>query len=145
MKALVVRVHKAEVWTDNRLVSSIGGGIVVFIGIDRKDTYDSLVKIAEKVANLRIFKDDKGKLQFSVRDKNYAVMCVSNFTLCANTERGRRPSFEKAMMPSAAEKLYNNFIMVLESKGIKVEKGIFGVHMDIKLEMDGPVNIVIEE
>mgnify|MGYP000362526293 CR=1 FL=1 len=145
MKALVVRVHKAEVWSDNRLVSSIGGGIVVFIGIDRKDTYDSLVKIAEKVANLRIFEDDKGKLQFSVRDKNYAVMCVSNFTLCANTEKGRRPSFEKAMMPSAAEKLYNNFIMVLESKGIKVEKGIFGVHMDIKLEMDGPVNIVIEE
>ncbi len=145
MKALVVRVHKADVWVDNRIISSIGDGIVVFIGIDRKDTYDSLVKIAEKVANLRIFEDDKGKLQFSVRDKNYAVMCVSNFTLCANTEKGRRPSFEKAMMPSAAEKLYNNFIMVLESKGIKVEKGIFGVHMDIKLEMDGPVNIVIEE
>ncbi len=144
MKALVTRVRNAQIFVEGKEVSSIGRGIVVFLGISTDDREDDLVKMADKIVNVRIFENDKGKLHFSVLEKGYGLMCISNFTLCARTDKGRRPSFEEAMAAAQAEKVYQHMILVLESKGIKVAKGVFGAHMDIKLEMDGPVNIVIE-
>lgn len=144
MKALVVRVSEAKVLVDGDVVSSISEGMVLFVGLARNDTNSDLVSLAERVANLRIFEDEKGKLNHSVKDKKLFILCIPNFTLCADTKRGRRPSFEQAMEPGAASKLFEDFILLLESKGIKVRKGVFGKHMDIELTSDGPVNIILD-
>lgn len=143
MKALVVRVHKARILIKGEIFSSMGRGIVVFVGIDKKDTDLSLTKMAEKIVNLRIFEGDNGKMQFSVKDKEYSIMCISNFTLCSNTSKGRRPSFEDVCPLPSAREMFDNFVMLLRSKGVEVKEGKFREHMDIEVEMDGPVNIVI--
>ncbi len=145
MKALVVRVHKAEIKVREKIISSIKDGIVLFLGIAKKDTDESLLRIADKVVNLRIFEDEKGKLQFSLKEKNCSLMCISNFTLCANTNKGRRPSFEEVMCAKDAREIFDNFVVLLRSKGIDVKEGIFGEHMEIDLEMDGPLNIVLSD
>jgi len=143
MKALVIRISKAKVSVGDNIVSSIGKGLVLFIGLAREDANSDLVSIAEKIVNLRIFEDESGKLNHSVKDKRFSVLCIPNFTLCADTKRGRRPSFEQAMEPGQANKLFEDFIMLLESKGVEVKKGSFGKHMDIELTSDGPVNIIL--
>jgi D-tyrosyl-tRNA(Tyr) deacylase len=100
--------------------------------------------MAEKVLNLRIFENEEGKLNYSVKDRGYQILCISNFTLCANTEKGRRPSFENSMSRQEANKYYQDFVCVLKSQGVGVEAGVFGEHMDISLDLDGPVNIMLE-
>ena len=83
-------------------------------------------------------------MHYSVKDKNYQVLCIPNFTLCADTDKGRRPSFESSLPPPAAKKIFDDFVMVLRAKEIDVQAGIFGAHMEIDLEMDGPVNVLLE-
>ena len=99
--------------------------------------------MAQKVVNLRVFSDAQGKMNYSVKDKNYKILCISNFTLCANTDKGRRPSFEKAMPKDAANKPFEDFITLLRAREIEVKQGVFGEHMDIRLDLDGPVNIMV--
>jgi len=144
MKALVVRISKGKVLVEGKTVSSIEKGIALFAGIEKEDSPASLEEIAQKVVNLRIFENEEGKMHYCLKDKNYEILCISNFTLCANTQKGRRPSFEKSMPKEEADKMFEDFLLLLRSRGLKVQGGVFGSHMDIQLELDGPVNIVLE-
>ncbi|MCM8823628.1 MAG: D-aminoacyl-tRNA deacylase [Candidatus Omnitrophica bacterium] len=145
MKALVIRVNKANVKVKERVIASIGKGIVIFLGLEKEDTSNTIIEMAEKIVNLRIFENEENKLTYSIKDIDESILCIPNFTLCANIDKGRRPSFERAMSKEEAKKYFENFIMVLKSKGVNVEKGEFGEHMDIILEIDGPVNIILGE
>jgi len=142
MKVLVVRVNKANVVIEGEVISSIGKGLAVFAGVEKGDDRPALIETAKKIANLRIFENEQGKMHYSVKDKSYSILCVSNFTLCANTQKGRRPSFEQADAPDKANKLFEDFVSILKAQGLEVKTGVFGRHMDIQLDMDGPVNIV---
>ncbi len=144
MKVLVIRVSKAKVKVESNPASSIDNGIVVFAGFSKDDGDSELTAMADKISNLRIFENKDGKMWYSVRDKNYDILCIPNFTLCANVYKGRRPSFEDVMPPSEAKDMFDKFIVVMRSKGIIVQTGLFGEHMNIDLTMDGPVNIVLE-
>jgi D-tyrosyl-tRNA(Tyr) deacylase len=144
MKVLVVRIAKGEVYVAEECVASIKKGIAVFVGIDKTDTHSNLAVLAEKIVNLRIFEDEEEKLAYSVKDKGYSTLCIPNFTLCANTAKGRRPSFEDCMPYEEANKLFDDFVMLLKSYGVNVEEGVFGAYMDIRLSVDGPVNIILE-
>jgi D-tyrosyl-tRNA(Tyr) deacylase len=143
MKVLVTRVNSAKVIADGKVTGSIAAGLAVFAGLENNDTPELFPAMAEKIANLRIFEDEAGKFNYSLRDKNYPVLCVSNFTLCASTEKGRRPSFEAAMDKERAAQLFPFFVQALREKGLTVETGAFGAHMDIDLNLNGPVNIVL--
>ncbi|MCK9615453.1 MAG: D-aminoacyl-tRNA deacylase [Candidatus Omnitrophica bacterium] len=146
MKAVILRVAKASLSIPNETKESIsiGRGLVIFVGIDKKDNDATLEDFAEKVTNLRIFDDENGKLDFSLKDKNYEILCVPNFTLCANINKGRRPSFENVMPQDAARKLFENLIILLGARGLSVKSGKFGKTMVINTECIGPVNLVVE-
>ena len=143
MKILVVRVRQAEVWVRGVVYSSIREGIVVFVGIEKGDNSSVIKEMAEKIVNLRIFEDTRGKLHYSVKDKGYQIMCVPNFTLCAHIKKGNRPSFEQALPFLEAKKFFEDFILILKSYWREIEKGEFGEHMEISLVADGPVNIIL--
>jgi len=146
MKAIILRVSKANLTIpdENKDVGSICKGLVVFVGIDKKDNDTTLENLAEKIANFRVFEDEDGKLNYSLKDKNYEILCVPNFTLCANINKGRRPSFENAMPQEQARKLFENLIILLKARGLAVKSGEFGKTMLINTECAGPVNIIIE-
>lgn len=146
MKAVLVRASKANVCLkDNaRELAHIKNGIVVFVGIDKNDNDTKNEEMAEKITNLRIFDDENGKLKYSLIDKKYEILCVPNFTLCANIDKGRRPSFENAMPIDAASNLFENFVLLLRARQIPVKSGEFAKSMYINIECDGPVNITIE-
>ncbi|MBN2483434.1 MAG: D-tyrosyl-tRNA(Tyr) deacylase [Candidatus Omnitrophica bacterium] len=144
MKVLVIRVHRGELKAEGKVFSTIGPGISVFVGLEKEDTREGLITMAEKVVALRIFEDERGKMNFSVKDKKYDILCIPNFTLCADTEGGRRPSFDNAMKPQGAKNMYDEFVELLKSYTIEVKTGIFGAHMDIQLDLDGPVNIILQ-
>jgi D-tyrosyl-tRNA(Tyr) deacylase len=144
MRALIVRVNKAEVYVGQELCASIAKGIALFAGIEQGDDDTVLEEMAEKICTLRIFEEEKGKLNYSVKEKNYSILGIPNFTLCANTKKGRRPSFENALPKEAAYKLFENFLTLLAAREITVKKAVFGEHMDINLACDGPVNIIID-
>lgn len=143
MKILITRINKGEVLVNNSVISSINKGLAVFVGLEINDTADTFPKICEKIINLRIFEDDRGKFYYSVKDKCYALLCISNFTLCANTDGGRRPAFDNAMLKDQANNLFSKFIETIKTHGLEVQTGSFGEHMDIKLDLDGPVNIIL--
>lgn len=146
MKAVILRVAKASliVPDENKNLGSIGKGLVIFIGIDKSDNDTKLENLAEKITNLRIFDDENGKLNYSLKDKNYEILCVPNFTLCANINKGRRPSFENVMPQETAKKLFENLIILLKARGLSVKSGEFGKSMIISSECAGPVNIIAE-
>ena len=146
MKTILLRVSKASlsISDENKESISIGMGLVIFVGIDKNDNDTTLEGFAEKVTNLRIFDDESGKLDFSLKDKNYEILCVPNFTLCANINKGRRPSFENVMPQDAARKLFENLIILLRARGLSVKSGEFGKSMVINTECIGPVNLVVE-
>jgi D-tyrosyl-tRNA(Tyr) deacylase len=143
MKILLTRVHKAAVSVVGERVASISKGIVIFVGIEKTDTDSVLVEMARKVLNMRVF-EEEGKLDKSVSDKNCDILCIPNFTLCGRTAKGRRPSFDEAMEPAKAKRLIDDFARLLSQSGLHIETGAFGRHMDIQLDLDGPVNIILE-
>ncbi len=144
MRALVQRVSLAEVSVNGEAVGEIDHGLLVYLGIGVADGPDDARPLAEKIANLRIFEDDQGKLNLSVRDARGGVLAVSNFTLMADTRKGRRPSFVAAAPADTARPLYEAFINELASLGCRVAQGAFGEHMDIRSIADGPVNLVVD-
>lgn len=146
MKTVILRVSKASVFLpeENKGSGSIGIGLVVFVGINKNDTVAALKNMTEKIANLRIFEDENKKLNYSARDKNYEILCVPNFTLCANISKGRRPSFENAMPQNEAKKNFEDFVTLLKAEGLSVKTGEFGKNMLISTDCMGPVNITIE-
>ena len=142
MIAVVERVKKASLTADGVFTSSIENGLLVFVGVYENDTKREAEILASKIAALRIFEDEKGKMNLSVKDILGEVLAVSNFTLCADTKKGNRPSFVKAQKPDTAKELYEYFCEVL-NKEIPVKTGVFGADMQIENCCDGPVTIIL--
>ena len=139
MRAVVQRVARAS----STPGGSIGPGLVVLLGIADGDDAAVAVRLAEKIARLRIFQNDAGKFDRSLLDTHGAALVVSQFTLIADTAKGNRPSFSHAARPEVAEPLYEQFCAALRDLGVAVETGVFGAHMDVELVNDGPVTIVL--
>ncbi len=144
MRAVVQRVREARVEVDGALTGSIGRGLLVLLGIAREDTPADADYLAEKIAGLRIFPDQQGKMNRSVQDSGGAVLVVSQFTLYGDTRKGRRPSFDRAAPPEQARALYEYFLQALRARGVTVETGVFQAMMQVHLINDGPVTILCE-
>ena len=144
MKAVIQRVSSASVTVANEKISQIGVGLLIFLGITQKDSEIDIDYITKKTAELRIFKDDLQKMNLSLQDVGGAALVVSQFTLCANTSRGRRPSFVNAADPDVAKYIYNQFCQKLQLFGIPVSMGKFGAMMKVELINDGPVTIILD-
>ena len=144
MRAVVQRVSEASVIVEGQIVGQISRGLLVLLGIGREDEQSEGSLLAEKIANLRIFPDDQGRFNRSVLDISGEVLVVSQFTLYADTRRGRRPSFADAAAPEVAEPLIEAFTAVLRERGLRVGSGVFGAHMSVRLQNDGPVTIVLD-
>lgn len=144
MIAVVQRVSAASVSVSGSAVGKIGNGIQVLLGVFADDTEFDVEILARKVANLRIFNDSNDKMNLSVLDVDGEILVVSNFTLCADTKKGNRPSFSNSMEPQTADKLYRQFVTALLENGVKsVETGCFGAEMQVDLSCEGPVTILL--
>ncbi len=144
MKALLQRVSSANVAVNGQVVGSIGMGLLVFLCAVKGDTPQDIDYIVKKVSQLRIFEDEHGKMNRSVRDIQGAALVVSQFTLAASSRRGNRPSFDNAEAPERAQALYESFIQRLREGGITVRTGEFGARMAVSLVNDGPVTISLD-
>ena len=144
MRAVIQRVTSASVTVAGELVSEIGEGLLIFLGIAHDDTTAELDYIANKVINLRIFEDSEGKMNRSLLDTGGAALVVSQFTLYGDCRKGRRPSFIDAARPEQAKALYEQFIDVLASRNIRTQGGTFQAMMDVQLVNDGPVTILLD-
>ncbi len=145
MKALIQRVKRASVTVENELYSSIGKGLLIFLGVEKDDTSENAAKLAEKVAGLRIFEDENEKMNLSVKDVQGEILVVSQFTLCGDCKKGTRPSFDKAAPPDAAVKLYEEYAENIRALGLVVKTGKFRAMMDVELINDGPVTFLVEK
>ena len=144
MRAVCQRVSEARVMVDGAVTGEIGAGLVVLVGIERKDEPNDARQLARKVAQLRIFEDDGGKFAHSLLDTSGSALVVSQFTLVADTRKGNRPSFAEAAPPEQAEPLYEEFCAALAAEGVPVERGVFGARMAVALVNAGPVTIVLD-
>ncbi|MCD6507669.1 D-tyrosyl-tRNA(Tyr) deacylase [Candidatus Poribacteria bacterium] len=144
MRAVVQRVSEASVSIDGEIVSRIGKGLLIFLGVGAGDTESDAEYLADKIANLRIFEDEKGKMNLSVLDVGGEAMVVSQFTLYGDCRKGRRPSFTQAAKPDKAQVLYSYFILRLREEGVPTREGVFQAHMKVNLTNDGPVTILLD-
>jgi D-tyrosyl-tRNA(Tyr) deacylase len=144
VKVVIQRVTAAKVEVNEKLISAIGHGMVILLGVKKNDTEKEAQALAERCAHLRIFEDEKGKFNLSIKDTNGEALVVSQFTLLADTSHGRRPSFTEAEEPGKAKRLYESFISRLNELGIPTQRGIFAERMKVFLENNGPVTIVME-
>lgn len=145
MRALLQRVTSGKVIVENQTVASIGHGLVILLGIGHGDGEDQARFLAEKIATLRIFEDDEGKFNLSILDKGGEAIVVSQFTLYADTRKGRRPSFTDAALPEVAAPLVDKFAELLRAQGVPTQTGVFGAHMLVEIENNGPVTIWLEK
>jgi D-aminoacyl-tRNA deacylase len=144
LRAVVQRVAEARVRAEGELVGEIGSGLCVLLGVARGDDEARALRLAERVARLRIFENDEGKFDRSVLESDGSVLVISNFTLIADTAKGNRPSFSEAAMAGEAERLYKSFCAAIRKLGVLVETGRFGARMEVELVNNGPVTIVLE-
>ena len=144
MKAVVQRVKRTTLSVDGELISEIPFGLTVFLGVKVGDTEKEAAYLAKKIAGLRIFEDENGKMNLSVKDVGGEVLLVSQFTLYGDATKGNRPSFTLAERPEIAEPLYEFAVKELSSYGVTVKKGVFGADMKIEQSNDGPVTILLE-
>jgi len=144
MKAVVQRVKRTSLSVDGKLISRIEGGLTVFLGVKRGDSEDQTERIAKKIANLRIFEDDNGKMNLSVKDVGGEILLVSQFTLYGDASHGNRPSFTEAEEPHRADELYEYCAQQLRLMDVPVKQGVFGADMKIEQYNDGPVTIILE-
>lgn len=146
MKAVIQRVKSSSVMVDNEITGAIEQGLLVLIGIHEDDTKEQMEWICNKIAKLRIFEDEEGKMNRSVQDVGGGILLVSQFTLCANTDKGTRPSFIEAARPEKAEPMYEDMIKWFKTNtDLSIQTGEFGAMMSVKLENDGPVTIILEK
>lgn len=144
MRAVIQRVRRGRVTVDGEVAGSIGRGLVVLLGVGKDDDLSHASYLAEKIANLRIFEDKEGKMNFSLLDINGEVLVVSQFTLYGDLRKGRRPSFSEAAPPEAAERLYQKFCEHFQNMGIKTEQGRFQAMMVVEIINDGPVTFILD-
>jgi D-tyrosyl-tRNA(Tyr) deacylase len=144
MKAVVQRVKQTTLRVDGEIVSEIPFGLTVFLGVKTGDTQTQADYIAKKIANLRIFEDDNGKMNLSVKEVGGEVLLVSQFTLYGDASHGNRPSFTLAERPEKAQPLYEYTAQILRGYGLQVKQGVFGADMQIEQNNDGPVTILLE-
>ncbi len=145
MRAVLQRVNKSWVTVDGRIVGVIQKGINCLLGVAHGDTEEEARWLADKIVNLRIFEDEKGKMNLSLLDVEGELLVISQFTLLGDCIKGRRPSFTRAAPPEEAERLYNYFVDYIKDKyKIKVETGVFRAHMMVYIENDGPVTLIID-
>ena len=146
MKLIIQKVKKAKVEVKNNVVGQIDKGYMVLLGVKKGDTEKEADYLAKKLCNLRIFEDDNGKMNLSIKDVNGELLIISQFTLYGNTKEGNRPSFIEVEEPEKANELYKHFLIKCKENGIeKVEQGIFGEHMEVSLINDGPNTIIMEK
>jgi len=144
MRIVCQRVLEAEVKVEGQSIGMIGRGLLVFLGVGKGDTENDAQFIAEKLVNLRIFPDDAGKMNLSVKDVGGAILLISNFTLHGDCRKGRRPGFDASAEPALAEQLYEKVIALVAAQGTPVQKGAFGEHMQITSLNDGPVTFILD-
>jgi D-tyrosyl-tRNA(Tyr) deacylase len=144
MKALLQRVTQASVTVDGEKVSQIGRGLVALVGVAQGDSERDARYLADKAVNLRIFSDEAGKFNLSLLDIRGELLAVSQFTLLADTRKGRRPSFTQAALPSQAEALFNSFVEIAKTTELKVSTGRFQKHMLVEIHNDGPVTVLLD-
>ena len=144
MRILLQRVSRATVSVDGEAISSIGIGYVLFVGVGRDDETSQVDRLADKIAGLRVFRDADGKTNLSIADVDGEVLVVSQFTLYADTRKGRRPSFVYAADPGEAEELVEALAQALETRGLKVGRGVFGAEMEVELVNDGPFTMWLD-
>ncbi|MCI1274218.1 MAG: D-aminoacyl-tRNA deacylase [Clostridiaceae bacterium] len=145
MKALIQRVKRASVTINENIYSSIGQGLLIFLGVEKQDEKSNAEALAEKILKLRIFEDENEKMNKSVKDVSAEILVVSQFTLCGDTKKGTRPSFDKAASPEIANELYEYFVKCIKQSNLKTETGKFRAMMDIELINDGPVTFWVEK
>ena len=144
MRSVIQRVTRASVHVDAQVTGEIGAGLLILLGVSRTDNQESSVYLAEKIANLRIFSDEAGKMNLSLIDIGGSALVVSQFTLYGDTRGGRRPSYIEAAPSEEANRLYEEFVRAMRRLGIKVETGVFQAHMQVELVNDGPVTILVD-
>lgn len=145
MKIILQRVKKASVEIDNELKSQIKQGYLLFVGVEDGDGNEQIEYLTHKIKNLRIFEDDKGKMNLNIQQVAGEILSVSQFTLLADTKKGNRPTFAKAGDPQIAEQVYLNFNQTLRENDLTVKEGLFGADMNIALENDGPATFILEK
>jgi D-tyrosyl-tRNA(Tyr) deacylase len=145
MRALLQRVSRASVTVEDKVISRIGKGLVILLGVGHGDGEGQASFLAEKIANLRVFEDEQGKTNLSILDVAGEAIVVSQFTLYADTRKGRRPSFIDAALPDVAAPLVDRFVELLHSHGVPTQTGQFGAHMKVEIQNDGPVTIWLEK
>lgn len=144
MRIVLQRVRRASVTVGGERVASIARGYLLFVGIGSQDADDEVERMAEKVANLRLFPDDEGKTNLALADVEGEILVVSQFTLYADVRKGRRPSWTAAAAPEVASERVESFARSLEGRGFEVRRGVFGAHMDVELLNDGPFTLVLD-
>lgn len=145
LKMVIQRVARAEVRVGDRVVGRIGVGLAVLVGLEKGDGRQQLERAAKRVATLRVFEDDQGKMNRGLEEVDGAVLAVSQFTLAGSIRKGRRPSFDRAMGADDAAPLFDEFVACLSAYGVKVETGEFGANMDVELVNSGPVTLIWED
>jgi len=144
MRAVVQRVSRAQVRVGGDPKGAVGRGMVVLLGVGRNDSAEAAAYLAEKVANLRIFEDEQGKMNRSLVETGGEALVISQFTLYGDARKGRRPGFDRAAPPEQAEPLYEQFVRELIARGIRVSTGVFQARMQVELVNDGPVTILLD-
>ena len=144
MKVVLQRVSEANVKVDNHIVGAIGKGLMLLIGVDESDEFSDADWLVKKIIDVRVFSDDDGKMNHSVKDINGEILCISQFTLISDYKKGNRPSYIKAAKPDKAIPLFEYFKEELKKSGLKIESGIFGADMKVSLINDGPVTLVFD-
>ncbi|MGO9601929.1 MAG: D-aminoacyl-tRNA deacylase [Candidatus Binataceae bacterium] len=144
MRAILQRVSRGEVRVEGRAIGKIGPGLVVLLGVAQGDTEADAVFIADRTLGMRVFADAAGKMNLALSAVGGEMLVVSQFTLLADTESGRRPSFIHAAAPAEARRLYEHFVSLVRERGVKVETGEFGAMMEVEIVNDGPVTIIID-
>ena len=144
MRAVVQRVKEADVSVDDKITGSINKGLMVLLGVEDGDTEADSLYMADKITGLRIFEDEEGKMNLSIKDVDGDILAVSQFTLLGDARKGKRPSFSKAARPDEANRLYRHFIDLVNERDVKTEEGVFQAEMLVRIYNDGPVTILLD-